>query len=218
MKQRKIGITGIGNDVGKTLISAIVTQALGADYWKPIQCGIQPRTDSDSIRHTVNHPATVVHPEAIVLQLPASPHEAAAAEGIAISTADFKMPDSNNPFMVIEGAGGLMVPLNNSQTTADLFAHLHVELIVVSRFYLGSINHTLLTIQEIKRRQLPLLGILYNGQENAASRRVIEELTQVPTLGVIPAIEAASASEDFLTPDLLTQLGKKIDWSLFQKQ
>ena len=183
---RKIAVVGIGTDVGKTFVSLLLTEQLKADYWKPIQCGVLPETDADFIRRNIANNRTVVHPEGFVLQLPASPHQAAQQEDKLVQVADFKLPHSDNDFMVIEGAGGILVPLNGKETILDLMESLNAEVVLVSRFYLGSINHTLLSIQELKHRKIKLLGIVYNGEDNPATREVIEALTGVKTIARIP--------------------------------
>lgn len=169
---RKIFVTGIGTDVGKTVVSAILTEALQADYWKPIQAGNLDYTDTDTARNLVSNGRTVFHPEAYRLQLPASPHQAAAAENIIIEPSQIHLPAVSNN-LIIEGAGGLLVPLNNKFLIIDLITQLDCEIILVSRNYLGSINHTLLSIECLQRRQIPIAGLIFNGEPNLASEDFI---------------------------------------------
>jgi dethiobiotin synthetase len=163
-------VTAIGTDSGKTIASAILCEALGADYWKPIQSGT-PR-DTDTVRALVTRSDIVMHPERYFLQIPASPHAAARAEGIDIDINDFTIPDGPRP-LVIEGAGGIMVPINDSLLMIDLVKRTEAEIVVVSNHYLGSINHTLLTAEAINRRCLPVKGIIFNGNRNEETEKII---------------------------------------------
>ena len=169
---KKYFVTAISTDSGKTLVSAIITNALQADYWKPIQAGTE-QTDSNTMRRLLKSSYSVIHPEAYVLQLAASPHAAAKHEGVVIDFNQIQLPDTNDNDLVIEGAGGLMVPLNDTQVIADLIQTLDAEVILVSNHYLGSINHTLLTALELKRRAIQVKGIIFNGPENPETERII---------------------------------------------
>jgi dethiobiotin synthetase len=163
MNPQKYFITGIGTNVGKTIASAIVTEALQAHYWKPVQAGDLHQTDTHTVKALISNTKTVFYPETYRLNTPASPHAAAKIDGIEIKLSDFKLPPSPNN-LVIEGAGGLMVPLNNTNLVIDLIAQLNVEVILVSQNYLGSINHTLLSIELLKSRKIPVKGIIFNGE------------------------------------------------------
>ncbi|MFY7729126.1 MAG: dethiobiotin synthase [Flavobacterium sp.] len=198
----KLFITGIGTDVGKTIASAIVTQALEADYWKPIQAGDLDNSDSHKVKRYLSNPVTKVHPNAYALHTPASPHLAAAIDGVTISVQDIKEPATENPHLVIEGAGGVYVPVNNTQTIADLIQPDY-KVIVVSRHYLGSINHTLLTVEALKNRGIAIAGIIFNGDENPATEQVILSMTGLNVIGRInnePYFDAnvvAAYADDF---------------------
>jgi len=198
----KLFITGIGTDVGKTIASAIVTQALEADYWKPIQAGDLDNSDSHKVKRYLSNPVTRVHANAYALHTPASPHLAAAIDGVAISAQDIKEPATENPHLVIEGAGGVYVPVNATQTIADLIQP-NYKVIVVSRHYLGSINHTLLTIEALKNRGIAIAGIIFNGDENPATEQVILSMTGLNVIGRInnePYFDAnvvAAYADDF---------------------
>lgn len=163
-------VTGIDTDSGKSLVSAILCEALLADYWKPIQAGIP--TDTESVKKLVSNQQTRFHPESYLLNTPASPHAAAAKENITINLDAIKVPHTRND-LIIEGAGGCLVPLNDDQFIIDLAVHLQCKLIVVSDLYLGSINHTLLTFKELEARKLPVMGVIFNGEENPESQRII---------------------------------------------
>lgn len=171
---KKYFVTAIGTDSGKTLVSAILTHALQADYWKPIQCGF-PR-DTEKVNELVNNDHSMFFKEAYLLQEPASPHQASKMEGIEIDLNRILMPDSNNT-MVIEGAGGIMVPLNDTHVVIDLAEKFEAEIVLVSNLYLGSINHTLLTANELKRRNLKVKGIIFNGEDNPFSKDIILKKT-----------------------------------------
>ena len=176
-------ITGIGTDVGKTIVSAIITEALEADYWKPIQAGELGYSDTHKVKNLVSNKKTVFHPNSFELQSPMSPHAAAEIEGVKITSAKIKRPKTSKP-LVIEGAGGLFVPINSEETIADLLKASD-KIIVVSRHYLGSINHTLLTLEALKNRGLNCFGIIFNGEKNESSESVILKMTGIPCLGRI---------------------------------
>ena len=165
----KLFVTGIGTDVGKTVVSAILCQATGADYWKPIQAGLE-ETDSHSVIDVVTKKGQVF-PERYRLQKPASPHDSARAEGKEIKISEFELPNSDN--LIVEGAGGLMVPINDSDMIVDLIDKLKLPVVLVASLYLGSINHTLLSVNELKRRGIKILGIVFNGESNVESEQVI---------------------------------------------
>lgn len=183
MKNLTYFITGISTEVGKTVVSAIVTEALKADYWKPIQAGELDNTDTHKVQRLVSCDETQFYPSAFNLKTPMSPHAAAEIEEVKISAKKIKRPSTQNK-LVIEGAGGLLVPLNATETIADLI-HETDKVIVVSRHYLGSINHTLLTIEALKARKLNIFGIIFSGEENEATERIIEKMTTVKILGRI---------------------------------
>ena len=178
---KRIFITGNGTDIGKTIISAVITEHLKADYWKPVQSGELDNTDTMKVKRLISNNKTVFHSERFKLIQPLSPHASAEIDGIEIQLEDFKLPVTNN-HLVIEGAGGIMVPLNNKILIADLITHFALSVIVVSRNYLGSINHTLLTIQELRRRNIPVVGIIFNGEHTPQTENFILQYTQLPLL------------------------------------
>jgi dethiobiotin synthetase len=163
-------VTAIDTDSGKTLVSAILCEALGADYWKPVQAGL-PR-DSDTVQSLISNPITKIHPETYLLKTPASPHASAKIDGTQIILKDFILPNSKN-HLIIEGAGGCLVPLNEAEFVIDLIQYLKAPVVLVADLYLGSINHTLLTIEALLKRKIPVHGIIFNGQENIESERII---------------------------------------------
>jgi dethiobiotin synthetase len=162
---QKIFVTGIGTGIGKTFISAMLAKALEADYWKPVQAGYKEGTDSEYVQKTLSGTGSVIHPEVYKLKLPASPHIAAREEGVTISIEKIcQQIPSINRNLIIEGAGGLLVPLNETAFVADLIKALDAKVILISRNYLGSINHSLLTARVCREMNLPVLGWIFNDQ------------------------------------------------------
>lgn len=179
----KLFITGIGTDVGKTVASTIVVEALEADYWKPIQAGDLAHSDSHKVKANVKNQKTVFHPNAYALNTPASPHLAAELDGITIDLKQIKEPKTDN-HLVIEGAGGILVPLNDNNYVVDLIQEDY-KVIVVSRHYLGSINHTLLTLESLQSRKIAVAGIIFSGDENKATEEIILKKTNAKFIGRI---------------------------------
>ena len=179
----KLFITGIGTDVGKTIASAIITEALQADYWKPIQAGDLENSDSHKVKCFLSNKMTVIHPNSYALKTPASPHFAAELDGIVIDLKKIIEPKTEN-HLVVEGAGGIFVPLNDTDCVIDLIQSDY-KVIVVSRHYLGSINHTLLTIEALQNRKIAIAGIIFSGDENKASEEIILNKTGVKCIGRI---------------------------------
>jgi len=179
----KYFITGIGTDVGKTVVAAIVVEALQADYWKPVQAGELQHTDTHSVEELISNSKSVMHDHNYALRTPMSPHAAADIDGIHIDLAAIKEPDTDN-HLVIEGAGGLLVPLNEQETILDLIKNDY-KVIVVSRHYLGSINHTLLTLSELRRRGLAVSGIIFNGEAHPSTENIIKKIGLVEEIGRI---------------------------------
>ena len=175
-------ITGISTEVGKTVASAIVTEALKADYWKPVQAGDLDNCDTKKVKNLVSNSKSKFHPNAFALNTPMSPHAAADIDGVTIDLSKIKPPKTNNN-LVIEGAGGLLVPLNNTQTILDLIKP-NYKVIVVSRHYLGSINHTLLTLNLLKDKGFDV-SIIFSGNEHPTTEHIIKKMSGVPIIGRI---------------------------------
>jgi len=186
-----IFITGIGTGVGKTLVSAIVTEAIGGWYWKPVQAGFDEGTDAGWVGARLSRPDRVV-PEAYKLRMPASPHIAAREEGIMIGVKDIAARLPAERPLVVEGAGGLLVPLNDTEFMADLALALDATVIVVSRHYLGSINHSLLTAEVCRARGLRVAGWIFNDQYLDYEEEIIR-WSGYPRLGAIPFGKSADA-------------------------
>ena len=175
-------ISGISTDVGKTVVSAIITEALEADYWKPIQAGELENCDTKKVKRLVSNSKSKFHPNAYALKTPMSPHGAADIDGIEIDIKKIKSPKTNN-HLVIEGAGGLLVPLNDKDTVFNLIKPEY-KVIVVSRHYLGSINHTLLTVNLLLEKGFDV-SIVFSGNEHKTTEDIIKKMTQVPIIGRI---------------------------------
>jgi len=179
----KLFITGISTDVGKTIASSIIVEALEADYWKPIQAGDLDNSDSHKIKSYISNNKTVIHENSYKLNTPASPHLAAELDGIMIDLKQIKEPKTEN-HLVIEGAGGVFVPINNKDCIIDLIQKDY-KVIVVSRHYLGSINHTLLTVEALKNRKIDIAGIIFSGDANKSSEAIILNKTGIKCIGRI---------------------------------
>lgn len=189
MKAPTYFVSGIDTEVGKTVISAILVKALEADYWKPVQSGDLDHTDTDKVRAWAGMSPERIHPEAYRLNLPMSPHASAAADGIRIELDAFQLPATDRP-LIVEGAGGLMVPLNESDCIIDLIAQLAIPVVLVSRNYLGSINHTLLSVEALRRRNIPIAGLVFNDETVPTTESVIRSMTGLPVLFRVPKLEA----------------------------
>lgn len=178
---KRLVVTGIGTGIGKTIVSSIFVEALDADYWKPIQAGSLEATDSERVRSLVTVPRERIHRELYRLSEPRSPHAAARSQGIRITISQMVPPPTPHP-LVIEGAGGVLVPLNDDELMVDFFASLDAPAVLVSQFYLGSINHTLLSAEALKARGIPVLGIIFNGSRDPDTETVILRHTGLPLL------------------------------------
>lgn len=176
-------ITGIGTDVGKTLAAAILTEALQADYWKPIQAGDLEHSDTHKVKALVSNTKTKFHNNAYALQTPMSPHAAAEIDGLEIKFSQIKRPQTKN-HLVIEGAGGILVPLNSTTNVIDL-AQPEDAIIVVSRHYLGSINHSLLTLDYLQHKGFKNINIIFNGDEHPSTEQIILKRFPVHVIGRI---------------------------------
>lgn len=161
---KKIVIAGIDTEIGKTVTSAIFCEALNAEYWKPIQAGDLHSTDSDKVTMLTGRDKVGIHPEGVRLEHPMSPHAAADLEGIEIDLSQLSIPQTDGP-LIIELAGGLMVPINHHSLNIDLLTQWQLPVVLVSKYYLGSINHTLLSWQLLKDRGVPFLGFVFNGEK-----------------------------------------------------
>lgn len=195
MNKQTLIVAGIGTEIGKTVASAVLVEALQADYWKPIQSGGLDDSDTDAVRRLISNSTSYFHPEAYRLTQPLSPHAAADIDGITIELDKLTVPKTQNS-LIIELAGGLMVPLNSHDLTIDFVQKLGFPVLLVSRNYLGSINHTLLSVDACRSRDIPLLGILFNGPTVPASETFILNYTGLPCLGRI-------GQEEYMTQEVI---------------
>lgn len=206
---RHIIITGTDTGIGKTVFSAGLTGLLDGVYWKPVQSGLEEETDSQTVARLCGLPPNRILPEAWRLAAPLSPHRAAELEGVEVDTGKFLLPETNRP-LIIEGAGGLMVPVNRQTLYIDIFARWRAPVVLCSRTGLGTINHTLLSIEALRSRSIALLGVVFVGEEMSDTQRTIAENGKVRVLGRLPyldpltsetlgfAMREAFASADFL--------------------
>lgn len=200
---RGIFITGTDTDVGKTVAAAWAMLHLDGCYWKPVQAGREPETDAEAVQRMTRLPADRVLPEAYVLEAPQSPHEAARREGVAITLDRLTLPRAEWP-IVVEGAGGLMVPLNDTELVIDLIAALGLPVILVARSTLGTINHTLLSLQALRRRELAVAGVILNGPRTPHNRAAIERYGAMRVIAEILPL-------DPVTRDALLAIEPEID-------
>ena len=181
---QRIFVSGIGTDVGKTVVAAVLTEALQADYWKPVQAGDLHNSDTHKVQRLISNDKTVFHPSTYALQTPMSPHGAAAIDGIEIDLKEIIRPKTKN-HLIIEGAGGLLVPLNDKDTVIDI-AQADDHIILVSRHYLGSINHTLLSLELLKARGFKKVSLIFSGDEHPTTESIITTMhPEVPVIGRI---------------------------------
>lgn len=186
-------VTGTDTDIGKTVFAAGLTGALGAYYWKPVQAGIDPSGDKEMVARLSGVPITHILPEAYRLTTPASPHLAARIDGVEISLDRLALPQVDGP-LVVEGAGGVLVPVSETLLMADLFVHWGAPVILCARTALGTINHSLLSIEALRARGVAVAGILFIGDPHAENERIIPALGGVPSLGRLPWLDPLDAT------------------------
>lgn len=188
MTQRFV-VTGTDTNIGKTVFSAALADALGASYWKPVQAGLEGETDSEAVKRLGGIPAERIMPEAWRLRTPASPHLAARLDNVRIQLELLIPPPMRSP-LIIEGAGGVLVPLTETMVFADVFSRWQIPVILCARTGLGTINHTLLSLEALRQRSVPVFGVAFIGDEVADSQHIIGALGQVRCLGRLPLLEA----------------------------
>lgn len=186
----KLFITGIGTGIGKTITSAVFTEVFKADYWKPIQSGDLDFSDAMHVKELCSF-EVCMHPEQYRLKLAASPHESARAEDVTIKLSDFELPQSNNN-LIVEGAGGLYVPISDDSFIIDLIVQLQLPVVLVARDYLGCINHTLLSLQALQKRHIPLKYFVFNGTFNPSTQQIISKnlpaetkIIEIPEINIL---------------------------------
>ena len=185
---RRIVVTGTDTEIGKTVFAAGLADLLGASYWKPIQSGRDGETDSEIVARLSGLSEDRMLPERYRLTTPVSPHQSADIDGVSIDMASLDVPDTGGRPLVIEGAGGLMVPLNRSTLYIDVFARWHIPVVLCARTALGTINHSLLSIEALRHRGIELLGIAFVGESHQESERAICEIGRVRRLGRLPRL------------------------------
>lgn len=185
-------ITGTDTGIGKTVVSAMLTLALSATYWKPVQSGIEEETDTACVKRLTGLSGAHFLPEQYVLQAPLSPHRSAELDGVTIDPDALRIPDIDGP-LLIEGAGGLMVPLTRQTLFIDVFARWQVPVILCARTGLGTINHTLLSIEALRARGVPLRGLIFIGADNPDNIATIADFSGVPILGHLPPLQTIDA-------------------------
>jgi dethiobiotin synthetase len=201
MIKQAILVAGIGTGVGKTVVAAILVKMLRAEYWKPISCGKWEERDTQTMQNLVGTSTVRCHPEAYHFSAPLSPHHAAALEHSRVSLAHVTLPVTKER-LIIESVGGILVPLNERDLSVDLFREWDCSWILVSRNYLGSINHTLLTIEVLRRSGVDLIGMVFNGPENRQTEEWITRHTQLPVLGVV-------REEEKIDPSVISKYGEQ---------
>lgn len=178
----RIMVAGIGTDVGKTVVSGILATLLQGDYWKPIQSGDEENGDTVTMQRLLDPSKHRLFPPAYSLKAPLSPHHAARLENVIIQLESIAIPFTERP-LIIEGVGGILVPLTEQILSLDLFKSWNSQWVIVSKHYLGSINHTLLTIEVLKKYQIPIAGLIFNGEPNPDTEAAILTISGIPLLG-----------------------------------
>ena len=187
---RRVVVTGTDTEIGKTVFAAGLADMLGACYWKPIQSGLEGETDTQVVARLGGLSQDRIIPERYRLTTPVSPHQSAAIDGVTIEVAALDVPDTGGRPLVIEGAGGLMVPLDRTTLYIDVFARWRIPVVLCARTALGTINHSLLSIEALRRRDIELLGIAFIGESNPESERAICEIGRVKRLGRLPRLSS----------------------------
>lgn len=186
---KNIFVSGTDTGIGKTVVSAILTAGLEASYWKPVQAGLEEETDTEFIRRVTDLPKSRIIPEKWRLNTPMSPHAAAEIDQVTIQLDDFELPDVKSDHLVVEGAGGLLVPLNDKHMIIDLIEYLDIPVLLVARSKLGTLNHTFLSLEALRNRGIPIVGVVLNGPRHESNRRAIEQFGEVKILAELEFID-----------------------------
>ncbi|MBW2709174.1 MAG: dethiobiotin synthase [Deltaproteobacteria bacterium] len=185
----RIFVAGTGTGVGKTMVSAILVAGLSARYWKPVQSGLLEETDTAWVREKTGLPSNHFYPETYQFRFPLSPHVSAEKDGIHIDLERMSLPQTAGGYLVVEGAGGIMVPLNDHHLMLDLMKKLQLPILLVAKSGLGTINHTLLSLEMLKQHGLPVWGVVMNGPVNADNRKAIEHYGNTAVRAEIEPLE-----------------------------
>lgn len=195
---QKLFITGTDTDIGKTVVSSILLTGLEAGYWKPIQAGRDPLTDTEFIKKITNLPDSVFYSESYNLSEPMSPHAAAQIDGVSISFDEIRVPEVSQKHLIIEGAGGLIVPVNDEQYIIDLISHLGYPVLLVAKSGLGTLNHTLLSLEALKGREISVFGVVLVGEKHESNEQAIIKYGKIDRLFRLPILSD-------LNPELLKE-------------
>jgi len=187
-------ITGTDTGIGKTLVSGMMMSALDATYWKPIQAGLDEETDTEFVQRVSKADPSRIIPERYRLETPMSPHAAADIDGVKISLNDFELPEYNTEHLIVEGAGGLIVPINWEHTVLDMIERLKLPVLLVARSSLGTVNHTLLSLKALRDRGIKVFGVALNGEKHPSNKETIERFGDLPVLEIEPLREIDSES------------------------
>ncbi len=187
--KKTLVVAGIGTEVGKTVISAILVEALHADYWKPVQSGSETDSDKETVRSLISNKKTHFFDEGYLLKEPLSPHAAAAIDGIEVKASALKLPETDN-HLIVELAGGIMVPLNDTELNLDLLKQWNCPVVLVANYYLGSINHTLLSIDILERNNIEIHSIIFSGTTVKTSREAIEKFSDKRKYLTVPFLDS----------------------------
>lgn len=191
---KTIFVTGTDTGIGKTVVSAMLTAGLEASYWKPIQSGLQEETDTEFVRRVTEAPEEHILEERYRLTEPLSPHASAAIDGVNIHLQDFNLPAFQTDHLIVEGAGGLLVPMNEQDMIIDLIAQLGAPVLLVVRSELGTLNHTFLSLEALRTRDIPILGVIMNGPQNESNRKAIKHYGDIEILGELPELDNLNRS------------------------
>lgn len=187
-------ITGTDTGIGKTLVSAMLMSALDASYWKPIQAGLEDETDTEFVQRVSEADRSKIIPERYRLETPMSPHAAADIDNAEIKLSDFKLPEYKTQHLIVEGAGGLIVPINWKETVLDLIEHLNLPVLLVARSSIGTLNHTLLSLEALRNRGIEVFGVILNGEKHQSNKETIERFGDVAVFEIETLQEIDSKS------------------------
>tara|TARA_R100000963_G_C4642603_1_gene106296 strand:+ start:265 stop:882 length:618 start_codon:yes stop_codon:yes gene_type:complete len=188
---KKFFVSGTDTGIGKTLVSAMLMSSLDATYWKPIQAGLDEETDTEFVERVSEASSERIIPERYRLHTPMSPHGAADIDDVEISLTDFALPEFKTDHLIVEGAGGLWVPINWEESILDMITHLDLPVLLVARSELGTLNHTLLSIEALRRRNVEVFGVILNGAHHQSNKETIEHFGQIPVWEVEPLEEVS---------------------------
>ncbi|NGP86983.1 dethiobiotin synthase [Fodinibius halophilus] len=189
----EIFVSGTDTEIGKTVVSAILTKGLEASYWKPIQAGLEEETDTQFVQRTTDFSDEYIIPERYRLETPMSPHGAAEIDDVYIEMSDFEMPEYETDHLIVEGAGGLLVPFNDDKMIIDLIERLGIPVLLTARSTLGTLNHTFLSLEALRSRDIPILGVVLNGPQHQSNREAIQHYGDINIIAEIDTLESLNA-------------------------